>query len=130
MPRVLIVEDKRNFQWTYRKLFEGVVGEGNVDVAGDYATALSFLDREYAAYILDGQFPRERGSRECERLGIELAWKIQRKEGGFEKITVVSGDDWTLEEAERLGIPRVYNKTRPTLLDDLKSVLESQPDQQ
>ena len=109
MDRVLLVEDKLVWQIMQNERLERIVGEGNVDIAGCYDAAVSMLSKPYAAYILDGEFPRSI-EREPEKLGIELALGLQERGIGLDKVFFVSGNPDVCENAQRNGIPNVYTK--------------------
>lgn len=89
MERVLVVEDTEKWQNFHRGLLEPILGKENVDVVANYEDALSLLDRDYQAYILDVQFPRHQFGR-LQLLGVQLAQEIMRREGSHNKIVMVS----------------------------------------
>lgn len=107
MERALVVEDMQKWQDFHRGLLRPIVGEGGVDVVTNYDDAISKLDQGYEAYILDVQFPRHRFGKP-ELLGIVLAQEVIRREGGYDKIVIVSSH--MPIEARNLGITRIYNK--------------------
>ncbi len=132
MTKVLVVEDHP--QWK-RRLKDGlaeVVGRRNVHTADNYETAVSMLGLDYSAYVLDGNFPKRKNGNP-EPLGIEFAQAIHQRGVSYDKITMISGDSDTLQQARELGITRVYNKLSPnrgkgerdigTLVDDLRPLL-------
>lgn len=107
MERALVVKDTEKWQNFHRDLLEPILGNGNVDVVANYDDAIYMLGRGCKAYILDVQFPRYRFGKQ-QLLGVKLAQEIMRREGGNNKIVVVSSH--MPVEAQKLGITRIYNK--------------------
>jgi CheY-like chemotaxis protein len=110
MAKILVVEDNPYWKRIYRRDLGDVVGIKNVNIADTFERAIEFAARRrYDAYVLDGEFPRSPGL--CiEPLGIELAQEFSKREGGFDKIRIVSGRPSTLDEALSLEINHVYSK--------------------
>ncbi|HLE07598.1 MAG TPA: response regulator [archaeon] len=127
MPRILIVEDDDTFQRVYKEMLGPLVGgKGNVDIAGDYETAISMLDRNvYDAHVLDGNFPRNSQSG-AQRLGIEMANEIKGRTGTYERIVMCTGDSRMVSEAERLGIKAVDKGRAEKLPQVVESILQIQ----
>lgn len=127
VEKALIVDDSEKWQNFHRDCLEPILGKGKVDVVGNYDEAISMLGRGYAAYILDNQFPRHRFGKP-QLLGVKLAQEIMRREGSYNKITIVSSH-FSIE-AQLLGITRMYNKYSlngdrnevATFLRDLRSL--------
>ncbi len=120
MIRALIVEDHAKWQKFYRNCLESMLGEGNIDITDNYGDAISRLGQEYGLYVVDGQFFKSPDG-ELELLGIKLAEDIGKKEGGYDKIVMVSSSEDTLSQAQCLGVTNVYNKF--SLNADEKEVL-------
>lgn len=110
MAKILVVEDHNYWQDWYKENLGDIVGKENVNIVDNLNSAINcILQNVYDAYILDGAFPKESGLK-SEQLGIKLAKEISEKEGGFDKIRIVSLKDLTLETALRIGIKKVYSK--------------------
>lgn len=105
--RALVVDDSEKWQNFHHNLLVSILGKENIDVVANYDDAISMLGRNYTAYILDIQFPRHRFG-ELQLLGVELAQEIMRREGSYNKITIVSSH-FSIE-AQNLGITKMYNK--------------------
>lgn len=107
MERALVVEDAEEWQNFHCGLLEPILGKGSVDVVDNYDDAISMLDQDYKAYILDVQFPKHRFGKP-QLLGVKLAQEIMRRESSHNRIVMVSSH--MPVEAQNLGITRIYNK--------------------
>jgi len=109
--KVLVVEDHEKWQRFHKGCLDSILGEGNVDIVGNYQDAISLLDRkgnDYMLYIIDWQFPIEPNG--IPRVtGTKLVEEIGRKKG-FDKIVVVSSEERSLFSAQKLGVDKLYNK--------------------
>ena len=75
MEKVLVVEDDATWQGIHKRGLEHLLGQGSVDVVVSYDVALSVLNQNYAAYVVDGEFPRRSGLKP-EPLGVQLAKEV------------------------------------------------------
>ncbi len=110
MIRALVVEDHDKWQKFHKNYLESILGKDNIDITDNYECAISMLGQEYGLYIIDGQFFRTPDG-ELQLLGIQLAEDVRNKEGGYDKIVIVSSSDDTLFKAQLLGVFNVYNKS-------------------
>ena len=109
MERVLIVEDDPIWQGVHKRGLEHLLGVGSVDVVDNYDAALSMLTQSYAAYVIDGEFPKSPGEA-ASQLGVPLAQEIYKRENNYDKVFLVSGKPDVWKDAHTNGIPKVYNK--------------------
>lgn len=109
MTRVLVVEDHNKWQELYKNCLESILGKGNVDIVDNYDDAISMLNQDYGVYIIDGQFLNHSDG-DLQLLGILLSKEIGKKEGGYDKIVMVSSSNDSLSQAQCLGITKFYNK--------------------
>ncbi|MBI4452159.1 hypothetical protein HY637_01900 [Candidatus Woesearchaeota archaeon] len=107
MLEILAVEDAENWQEFYRGLGQEL--QVGVQVTDNLEEALAKIaEQRFAAYILDGSFPRTKGGA-AEQLWVELAERIKVFEGTYDKIFLVSGGViW--KQARRMGLQRLYDK--------------------
>ena len=114
MPKVLIVEDDSSWQRIHRTALERILEKSDIVVVSSYEDATSRLVVEYAAYILDGEFPRQQGQTP-QRLGIGLAEEIHSRSVPYDRIIIASGNSSLLKEARALGIEKIYSKGSPNI---------------
>ena len=130
MEKVLVVEDDPTWQGIHKRRLEHLLGVGSVDVEDNYDVALPMLTQSYAAYIVDGEFPRLQGGK-AELLGIQFAREIHQRENGYDKVFLVSGNPDVLKDAQNTGVTKVYTKglayegvgDLTKLMNDLRSLL-------
>ena len=132
MEKVLVVEDTPTWQEIHKSRLERLLGVDSVDIADNYDVALSMLTQSYAAYIVDGEFPRSQGGK-AGPLGIQFAREIHQRENSYDKVFLVSGNPDVLKDAQTKGITKVYTKGSAdadegigdltNLMNDLRSLL-------
>ncbi|MBU0628965.1 MAG: hypothetical protein KKC75_07275 [Nanoarchaeota archaeon] len=115
MVRFLVVEDDEAGSDALKECLERIIGEGKVDVATDYQTALGHVrNTPYDLYIVDGEFFTDPSCREVRCVGLDLMKEIIRKEGSAEKIRHMTANDGLIPKAEALGVTKIYRKGTPS----------------
>ncbi len=107
MEKVLVVEDDSTWQRLHKRRLEQFLGEGYVDVADSYDVALSMLNQSYAAYIVDGEFPRSQGGTP-KPWGVPFAQEIYERDGHYDKVFMVSGNPDIWKQAQNTGVTKIY----------------------